>query len=349
MFANPIIKSYRAVLQYLSIWAVTAVLMFVILNAFFDVPANVLQADIFFQNLLFGAMLLGLWYPVIALNPQTQSKLSLLFNHIFLGLFVGFIWVTVCHAFLRTFFAQNGLESYLNVMLPFKLTFALFAYLVFVISVNFFRYYQSYLEKKNIEAGLYKAIKEAELGLLRSQMNPHFIFNSLNSISSLTIIDPEKAQEMVILLSDFLRYTVSYSQTQTVTLAKELEMCKAYLEIEKIRFGEKLNLEWHVAPDTEHLQVPSIMLQTLFENAIKHSIYDSLKPETIVFCSALINNRLDIKLTNSFDTNRNPTTGTGTGLKNVKERLKLIYDRQAIFEASVQENVFIVWVNLPFL
>jgi LytS/YehU family sensor histidine kinase len=209
------------------------------------------------------------------------------------------------------------------------------------------KYYNSYIEKKEIESRLSESIQEAELTLLRNQMNPHFIFNSLNSISSLTIIDPEKAHDMVIKLSDFLRYTVGYGQMQKVQLKKELEMCEAYLDIEKIRFGEKINVEMQVAEDTLDLEVPSMLLQTLFENAIKHGIYNSLNPERIIFKAKVDEKRLEIIMENTFDIEGGKKVGTKTGLKNIKERLRLMYKNLAIFENQVIDNKFVVWINIP--
>jgi two-component system, LytTR family, sensor kinase len=347
MFSNPILKSYKSILRFLGIWLGMALLVYLIMSKFLDVPKDWLGADIFLQNLVFGALLLGLWYPVAALNPETQSLPWMVLNHIIIFLFLTFLWISISHALLRTLFPVEGINAYLNAALPYKINFVLLGYMVFVISVNFYRYYVSFLEKKEVEANLYKNIKETELSLLRSQMNPHFIFNSLNSISSLTIIDPEKAQEMIILLSDFLRYTVSYAKDQTVPLQKELEMCRAYLDIEKIRFGSKIVLNWDVDPESLNIHVPSMMLQTLFENAIKHGIHDSLQAETLRFSSALKEGRLHLSVFNSTDGSQEHKTGTGTGLRNIKERLELIYDKQALLSTEAAANTYTVNINLP--
>ena len=124
-------------------------------------------------------------------------------------------------------------------------------------------------------------VKEAELKSLKYQINPHFIFNSLNSISSLTISDPQKAQEMTIKLSSFLRSTLSKNEKQKSKLSEEISNAKLYLDIEKVRFDDKFEFIEEVENACKDMEVPSMILQPLFENAIKHGVYESLEKVTI--------------------------------------------------------------------
>jgi LytS/YehU family sensor histidine kinase len=124
-------------------------------------------------------------------------------------------------------------------------------------------------------------------------------------------------------------------------------MCDAYLEIEKIRFGNKIKVEMEVEEDAKLVEVPSMLLQTLFENAIKHGIYNSLNPESIKFVAKVSEKRLVMVMENTFDQTGEKKIGTKTGLKNIRERLRLIYKNIAIFETETRENHFKVNISVP--
>jgi two-component system, LytTR family, sensor kinase len=344
---NPILGNKKSLLKYFLIWMFFGLVFFLVMSNLINTDKKILATDFILQNFIMACLLIGLWYPINFMSWENQKLGFLILNHLLLFLIFAFTWVSSVHFFLKLIFDTQSIDSYIENAFAYKIPFCFFAYIVFVISTYLLKYYDSFLEKKEIESRLSDSIKEAELTLLRNQMNPHFIFNSLNSISSLTIVDPEKAHDMVIKLSDFLRYTVGYGQNQTVSLFKELEMCRAYLDIEKIRFGDKIEVLFEIGENTEQIEVPSMLLQTLFENAIKHGIYNSLDPEKIEFSSKLIQDRLELKIENTFDINGNNSVGTKTGLKNIKERLRLIYQNLAIFETKAVENKFLVLINLP--
>lgn len=344
---NPMLSGRKRILRYFSVWIFLGISFFLVMSYFVPAEKDFLAADIIMQNFIMACLMIGMWYPINFMSWESQKLSYLVFNHLLMFVVFAFSWISLTHLFLRLIFPGNRIDDYIAGSVAFKIPFCFFAYIVFVISIYLLRYYTSYIEKKEIESRLSESIQEAELTLLRNQMNPHFIFNSLNSISSLTIIDPDKAHDMVIKLSDFLRYTVGYGQMQKVPLKKELEMCEAYLDIEKIRFGEKINVEMQVAEEALDIEVPSMLLQTLFENAIKHGIYNSLNPERILFKAGIEENRLELIMENTFDKEGSTRVGTKTGLKNIKERLRLMYKNLAIFENQVIDNKFVVWINIP--
>lgn len=344
---NPILSGRKGLVKYFTVWITLGILFFFVMSYFVPAQKDFLAVDIIMQNFIMACLMIGMWYPINFMSWESQKLSYLIFNHLLMFLLFAFSWVSLTHLFLRFIFKGENINGYIESSVAFKIPFCFFAYVVFVISIYLLKYYNSYIEKKEIEKRLSESIQEAELTLLRNQMNPHFIFNSLNSISSLTIIDPDKAHDMVIKLSDFLRYTVGYGQMQKVPLRKELEMCEAYLDIEKIRFGDKINVEMQVAEDTLSIEVPSMLLQTLFENAIKHGIYNSLNPERIFFKASIEENRLELVMENTFDKDGTQKVGTKTGLKNIKERLRLMYKNLAIFENQVIDNKFVVWINIP--
>lgn len=217
-------------------------------------------------------------------------------------------------------------------------------YLVFFYAVN---YYQSLKEKikKEIE---YKAlIREAELQALKSQINPHFLFNSLNSISSLTVSNPEKAQEMVINLSMFMRYSLMHNEKEMVSFSRELDNIKLYLSIEKVRFGRKLNAEFEIDAHCMEAEIPNMILQPLFENAIKYGVYETTDQVTIKTSCQCEGNFLKITITNDYDASTIKRRGEGIGLRNIRRRMEVIYNNPDLMKITDHKTSFEVQLIIP--
>jgi LytS/YehU family sensor histidine kinase len=208
-------------------------------------------------------------------------------------------------------------------------------------------YYQNLQDKTVREASLQASVKEAELNVLKSQLNPHFIFNSLNSISSLTMTAPEKAQDMVIKLSEFLRYSLHQKQNRITTLKDELQSLKLYLDIEKIRFGERLCLQENIPEDCLQQQLPHMLLQPIFENAIKHGVYESTEPVLITVDGACEPALLTLKISNTYDPEAVGRKGEGVGLNNVKNRLRLVYGGGELLKIYHTDHIFTVTLLIP--
>ena len=190
-------------------------------------------------------------------------------------------------------------------------------------------------------------VKEAELNLLKSQLNPHFLFNSLNSISALTLTDPHKAQEMIILLSDFLRYSLARDGRQLSSLSAELQNIDRYMKIEKIRFGDRIQYTADVVSNTLSCTLPVMILQPVFENAIKHGVAESIDTVHIQLSAKLEQNYLIIVVQNEFDPTSPSRRGAGLGLKNIEERLKLIYHNDGLLKYRKENNIFEVKLIIP--
>ena len=343
---HPILKTRNRIFIYFFLWIMASGFQFLYINSSISHPSLYILFTILPQNLILSLMFIGAWFGLRYVSLETQKPFQFLFNHIIFLFLINFIWIRASD-FIDSVLLKEAFNEYNIKIQPIKALVGVFSYLLFVSFMYLDAYYTSYLEKIENERKLYEVLKESELNLLKSQMNPHFLFNSLNSISSLTMLDAGRAQDMIIKLSDFLRYTVNAAAEQMVSLERELEMCKAYLDIEKVRFGNKIEFQFNIGDDTLHQKVPSMMLQTLFENAIKHGVYNSLNNESISFNSVLEMGRLLITISNSFDDDSKPKIGTKTGLKNVKNRLNLIYDKAAILKTETVENQFIVTLNLP--
>ena len=202
-------------------------------------------------------------------------------------------------------------------------------------------------EAKTREMMMNELAKEAELSQLRQQLQPHFLFNSLNSINALVISQPQKAREMVLQLSDFLRGTIRKDHQKWVGLDEELTYLKMYLDIERVRFGHRLQVEFSIEEDTKMLQVPQLLIQPLLENAIKHGLYGITEEVKIRLETFKKQNYLLVKIKNPFDPETSSPKGTGFGLSSVERRLFLLFGRNDLLESQREGALFTVLLKIP--
>jgi two-component system, LytTR family, sensor histidine kinase AlgZ len=189
--------------------------------------------------------------------------------------------------------------------------------------------------------------REAELTALKAQINPHFLYNSLNSISALTSIDPARARDMCVALADFLRLTLGMGEKAVIPLREELGLLEKYCAIERVRFGERITLQEDVSEDTKDCLLPPLLLQPLFENAVRHGIAQMPDGGWIRLQSAREGNRIFVIVENSWDPEAGCSRKNGVGLKNVQRRLEARYGVEAQLLAKAEENVFRVVLQFP--
>ena len=193
-----------------------------------------------------------------------------------------------------------------------------------------------------------KLMREAELSRLRLQLQPHFLFNSLNSISALAGSKPEEARKMIQQLSDFLRGTLRKDDQQLVSVQEELHHLTLYLEIEKVRFGHRLKTELIRDEVTDELKVPSLLLQPIVENAVKFGLYDTTDAIVIRIETGSEEGLLVVKVQNPYDpATARPTSGTGFGLSSVQRRLYLLYGRNDLLTTSHLNGIFTTTLKIP--
>jgi two-component system, LytTR family, sensor kinase len=193
-----------------------------------------------------------------------------------------------------------------------------------------------------------KMAREAELSTLRQQLQPHFLFNSLNSISALAGTKPEEARRMIQQLSDFLRGTLKKDDHQLVSLSEELQHLQLYLEIEKVRFGHRLKTQISSDENTMSLLLPSLLLQPIVENAIKFGLYDTIGETVITIKANKSENYLVLSVENPFDpVTSKPKQGTGFGLTSIQRRLYLLYARQDLLSTEQADKTFRTIIRIP--
>ena len=189
--------------------------------------------------------------------------------------------------------------------------------------------------------------RDAELKALKAQLNPHFLFNSLNSISALTSIDPGRARDMCILLADFLRITLRVGENAVIPFSEELGLIDRFLSIEKVRFGARLKTEEQVEESAMKCLLPPLLLQPLIENAVARGIANLPEGGTVRVEARCTNGRMFITIENSFDPDAPPRRGNGMGLRNVRERLEARYGKEASLRTSAEGERFEATVTLP--
>jgi LytS/YehU family sensor histidine kinase len=201
-------------------------------------------------------------------------------------------------------------------------------------------------ERRGLE--LQVQAREAELRALRAQIDPHFLFNSLQSISALTTADPAAARRMCLLLGDFLRDTLALGSQARIPLASELALARRFLAIEQVRFGDRLRVDVTAPADAEACDVPPLLLQPLVENAVKHGIEPHTRPGTITIDARLANGRLQIAIVDTGEGLDSATSvGTGRGIELTRRRLDSVYGNGAELRMERLSSGFRVSLDLP--
>lgn len=345
---HPILGDRFGKIVFTAWWVGFAAIHCAVLYFFYSLELVNAIADSVLWSVLFSLLALGLWFWVRISDLETQRPISLVVNH--LGAWVVSILIILSlHRYVLGLIFKDDLK-YLNFLdsgLPGKAIMGLFLYMLIALVYYLIIYINNYREKLAYEAELKALVKDAELSWLKLQVNPHFLFNSLNSVNSLTMTSPEKAQDMITRLSELLRYSLRQSPDSMVSLRDELENCKKYLEIEKVRFGPRLNYKIDCCEQCEDVQVPSMILQPLFENAIKHSVAQSANESQVIAQIFMSKGFMFVKVSNSLSSDPTSSYGTGVGLQNIRRRLKLIYGSSDFLSIKKDSNQFEVTITIP--
>jgi sensor histidine kinase YesM len=193
-----------------------------------------------------------------------------------------------------------------------------------------------------------RLLQEAELSVMKQQLQPHFLFNALNSVNALVTTKPQEARHMIQLLSDFLRGTLRKDFSQKITLKEELIQLNRYLEIEQVRFANRLKFNLIFPAELGELELPALLLQPLIENAIKHGLYGTSANVEIEMQISKPGNMLEIRIDNPVDADtRLKPTGSGFGLESIQRRLLLIYARSDLFSFKIEHNRYYATLRIP--
>lgn len=335
-------------LVYIILWVALSVIHFSLLYLGYGLSWLVALGDSLVFNVLFAILGSGLWFMVRYSDLRTKTVRELAFYHLSGAAVSIFAWMMASYLILNGIYSDNlSYLAFLKDTLSFRIVTGTMFYALLVTGYYLIINFRELKEKIQRESQLTGLLKEAELNMLRSQIRPHFLFNSLNSISSLTMSNPEKAREMVIKLSELMRYSLNLPDTMVSTLENELYHVELYLDIEKVRFGDRLVFEKQVEPEAMEWNVPVMMLQPLLENCVKYGVYESSEPTGISLKAKLDEGVLEIRIGNSYDPAASVKSGTGTGLKNIRARLLNIYGTSSLMKTDQAENYFEVILRIP--
>jgi len=343
---------YSAVFSFLIFFFT---LQFAVVNLIKDLPAD------FFANLKLNFVQYFPWvflaYFVLACArkyPFYQKKwFTFILFHVLAGTFFSILTGLISYFvyyFLYNVAADNFIE-YLFIMLSKSINFNI---LIYVAIVGFGQMWDYYREKKENEvrtSQLEASLAQTKLEILRIQLNPHFIFNTMHNILALVRKSPEAAESMLLKLSDLLRKTFATSDLKEIPLKEELEFIKIYLDIQKARFKERLQVEFDLDPQTQDILIPSLILQPIVENAIKHGIEAKAAGGTITIKARIQGSELQLQVKDTgpgIKINRDLLFKQGFGLKNTRARLSSLYDKEdpiIISDSAAGGTVFTI--NIP--
>lgn len=343
---NPFIGNKKYLFIYLLIWAVITTAHTFLLYYYYELPGRIAFLDGIIYNGVYVLLGLGIWYIVRYNNFELKNLGNLIVTHFLANLFIIGLWLSVAGLTTDILFGDLKQNEIFSELIPFRVINGIMYYLIISVIYYLMIYYQNFKEKVEHEANLEAKFREAELNTLKAQINPHFIFNSLNSISSLTISNPDVAQEMIVKLSEFFRMTLKKDNTQLTLLSEEIKFSRLYFEIEKIRFKEKLQFVIDCNAENDSIKVPHLILQPILENAIKHGVQESISNVEVKLECRIDNKTLFLELSNQFDPD-SISEGHGIGHKNVKERLRLIYNRTDLLETKIFEDRYIAILKIP--
>lgn len=345
---NPLFGNRSYFYLYAGIWTLIAAVHLIILLYYQLFGIDIALSEAIVANFIIALLGLSLWYPVFYISYRKSNILISIFQQIFISVIASGLWFGITYLFLATTFRENqAYINYLRESIPWRLPIGLLYYFLIVLLYNLIIYYQNFKEKVTSEGELKALIKESELNSLKSQINPHFLFNSLNSISSLTIISPEKAREMIIKLSEFLRYSLSKDEEHLTTLGQEINNVNRYLDIEKIRFGNRLNIITKIGNECFGKKLPWLILQPVVENAIKYGVYENIEESLIELSCWCTSEVLRLSIRNNFDSELIIKKGEGIGLQNIRHRLKIIYNSDNLLKINDENGIFEVIFTFP--
>ena len=347
---HPILTHLRQLTMYLVVWLFLALLFAYLLTVSHDMSAQDALVLALPLCLFYSFICLSAWYACRNNSPEKLTLGRLLATHMTTAFVASIVWS----------FAAEGLAHSLSKTAPFHglsdrfrpeipLVFCT-GMLLYLLSVAFYYIVISVEASRDAEARVMKAsvlARDAELKALKAQVNPHFLFNSLNSISALTSSDPARAREMCILLGDFLRRTLGLGEKSAIPLEEELSLIRAFLAVEKVRFGARIQMEENIDRESLAVPVPPLLLQPLVENAVVHGIANLVEGGYIRLAIHSQNGTLSIDVENSFDPDAPAKRRSGVGLANVRQRLQTRYGNLASFAVKTEGDCFRVAMTLP--
>jgi sensor histidine kinase YesM len=340
---HPIAADRRRLAVYLTAWLLLAALFAFSIS---DQAAGGFPAALRVSVppvLLYALFCLAAWFPVRAMPLRASRLWQLMLAHSMAALLLGGVFLSLIRLSamlmgVSSLIAERSAVIAITGALLYLLAVAFYYLIVFAEDAH-------RVERREMEVKV--LAREAELKALRAQIDPHFLFNSLNSISALCGSNPSSARTLTTLLADYLRRTLRVGASESITLSEEIELATGYLAIERIRFGPRLDVEQIVEEEMRAVRVPPLLLQPLVENAVTHGIAQLIDGGVVRIEAKRDAGELLIRVANPCDPDRPSKPGTGIGLSNTRKRLETWYGRAARLDVREQPSSFTVEMRVP--
>jgi sensor histidine kinase YesM len=346
---HPILADRKRLVLYLLVWLLLAFLLALLTmepGRFSFGSAFLLTAP---PTLLYAFFCLAAWYPTRAMPPRAARIAQLLATHLFGALVLSGIWVFLFRSWARLLDEVKGGDMDTRIAIARSFVLVVTGALLYLLSIAFHYLLIALAQAHEIErreSEVRILAREAELKALKAQLDPHFLFNSLNSISSLCGSSPASARTLTTLLAEYLRKSLRFGGAETITLSEELELASSYLAIERIRFGARLEFEQIIDEQVRMLRVPPLLLQPLVENAVTHGIGSLVDGGVVKIEATGDDASVRIAVENPFDPDAAGRPGEGIGLANTKRRIAAFHD-EARIEITRAPAHFRVTLVLP--
>jgi sensor histidine kinase YesM len=345
---HPILKRRSRLLLYLGVWIVFGLLLTVVFVFGGRAPAMWSLEFAVPLALLLGMQSLSFWYLVQSTPPGDTPVVRLALTWLAAGLVSLTMWLAAAYAWAMWLLPEG--QSYPDEALG---TFPLLIFAGAIgISLAVLGHYLAgafersrNAERRALELQVYA--RESELRSLRAQLDPHFLFNSLNSVAALIGQDAAAARQMCFLMAQFFRKSITLAREQSIPLSDEVSLVQTFLAIEKVRFGERLQSRFDIAEDVKDVAVPPLMLQPLVENAVHHGVAHLLEGGEVSVTARRREGLVELIVSNPCDPDRPASRGTGVGLANVRSRIETLCGHRASVDVDARETQFTVSILMP--
>ena len=347
---HPILARLERLAAYLALWSAIGVLIGLVLTrqGLTWPEALVLVLP---PLLGYAFVCLSAWYVCRAMPLASSGVPGVLTASVVAASVAGGLWLALDEIWIGTLESMPALAPIterFRAQTPFLFAVSVMLFLL-VLSVHYVVLaFEAFRDAERQQLELKVLTRDAELRALRAQIDPHFLYNSLNSISALTGADPAAARRMCLLLADFLRTTLRVSTQESITMEEELALADRFLSIEQVRFGSRLQVERRIDDTASQCRIPPLVLQPLLENAVAHGIAGLIDGGTIRLAVERRDGRVWIAVENPRDPDAMPRTrGVGVGLDNVRRRLAIVFGGAARLDATAGPDGFRVAIDLP--
>lgn len=345
---HPIFASARRFGLYVLAWQLPAIFIGYLLLA--SAKLTVVEAALFCGPLcvVYAIVCLSPWYVCRVLPLRSTAAWKLLSNHFLAAAVITFLCTLLARWFAQVMNAvAPGLRERVESQGPMLFAVSMLLYLLAVALHYTYLEFEAGRDALRRENRALVLAREAELKALKAQINPHFLFNCLNSISALTAVEPAQAREMCIRLAEFLRNTLRLGEKASIPFSDELALVRTYLDVEQVRFGPRLHVEQSIQPASEQCVVPPLLLQPLVENAVKHGIAGLVDGGFIRIQAARVGELLRVTVENDFDPDSPPPRRSGLGLANVRSRIEARHGNRGHMQVTVNGTLHRVDLVLP--